>query len=77
MAITKADAKRRVVVSAAAPGDVFDVQAQDRGRIVLVRLEQPHSGPRMTRARCLRAIASAPLKMKASWEELRALTREP
>lgn len=77
MSVSRADAKKRVVVSAARPGDVFDVLAQGEHEIVLVRLEPPPPGPRMSRARCLRAIASAPLTMNESWEALRALTREP
>lgn len=77
MAVSRADAKKRVVVSAARPGDVFDVRSEGADRIVLVRLEPPRPGPRMSRARCLQAIASAPLKVKTSWEALRALTREP
>jgi hypothetical protein len=55
---------------------VFDIQSQGEDRILLVRLERPAPGPPMTRARCLQAIASAPLRMKTTWESLRALTRE-
>ena len=77
MPISRADVKKRVVLPAARPGDVFDVQLQGEDRILLVRLERPVPGPSMTRARCLQAIASAPLRMKTTWESLRALTREP
>ena len=75
MPTSRADVKKRVVLPAARPGDVFDIQPQGDDRILLVRLEKPAPGPTMTRARCLQAIASAPLRMKTTWESLRALTR--
>jgi hypothetical protein len=77
MPTARADAKKRVVLHPARPGDVFDVQPQGADRILLVRLAQPAPGPRMTRARCLEAIVSAPLRMKTTWDSLRPLTREP
>jgi hypothetical protein len=77
MPTSRADVKRRVVLPAARPGDVFDIQPQGDDRILLVRLEKPAPGPTMTRARCLQAIASAPLRMKTTWESLRIVTREP
>lgn len=77
MSTSRADAKKRIVLHPAKPGDVFDVQPQGEDRILLVRLERPAPGPRMTRARCLKAIASAPLRMLTTWESLKAVTREP
>jgi len=77
MPTSRADVKKRVVLPAARPGDVFDIQRQGEDRILLVRLERPAPGPAMTRARCLQAITSAPLRMKTTWESLRTLTREP
>ena len=50
---------------------------EGEGRIVLVRLAEPAPPPRMSRARCLRAISRAPLRMRTSWEALKAETREP
>lgn len=76
MATSRADAKKRVVLNPARPGDVFDVQLQGEDRIVLVRLAPPARGPKMTRDRCLQAIASAPLRMNTTWESLKAVTRE-
>lgn len=76
MATSRADAKKRVVVAAARPGDVFDVRLEGEERIVLVRLAEPPPTPKMSRERCLRTIAASPLKMKATWEALRAETRE-
>jgi hypothetical protein len=78
MAISTADTKRRVVLPAAKPGDVFDIQSQGEGRLLLVRLEPPKpGGPQMSMARCLEAIAAAPLRPKMSWDSLKAVTREP
>lgn len=77
MAISTADAKRRVVLPAAKPGDVFDIQSQGEGRLLLVRLERPEPGPRKSMDRCLEAIAAAPLRPKMSWDSLKAITREP
>jgi hypothetical protein len=77
MAISTADAKRRVVLPAARPGDIFDIQNQGEGRLLLVRLEPPKSGQELSVARCLEAIAAAPLRPKMAWDSLKAVTREP
>jgi hypothetical protein len=77
MAISIADAKRRVVLPAAKPGDVFDIQSQGEGRLLLLRLEPPRPAPGMSVERCLEAIAAAPLRPKMSWDALKAATREP
>ena len=77
MATVLADAKRRVVLPAAKPGDVFDVQSQGEDRMLLVRLERPNPLPGMTMARSLEAMAAAPLRPKMSWDSLKAVTREP
>jgi hypothetical protein len=77
MAISTADKKRRVVIPAARPGDVFDVHPQGEGRVLLVRLVRPQTQARMSRDECLRAMAAAPLRPEIEWNELRRLTREP
>ena len=77
MAISTADAKRRVVLPGANPGDVFDIRSQGEGRVLLVRLEHPKPEPGMTLARCLEAIAAAPLRPTMTWDSLKAITREP
>lgn len=77
MAMSTADAKRRVVLPAARPGDVFDIQSQGEGRLLLVRLEPPKPAPRMSMASSLEAIAAAPLRPKMTWDALKAVTREP
>jgi hypothetical protein len=73
----KADAKKRVVIPGARPGDVYDIQKQAEGRILLVRLERPESRIRMSREECLHAMADAPLRLQFTWDELKSLTREP
>ena len=77
MPITIADNKKRVVIPAARPGDVFDIQQQSEERVVLVRLVKPKPKARLSRTEALRAIASRPLRPKMNWSQLRRLTREP
>ena len=77
MAISTVDAKQRVVLPAAKPGDVFDIQSQGDGRLLLVRLGLPKPGPGMSMENCLEAIAAAPLRPKMTWDSLKAVTREP
>jgi len=74
---TTADNKKRIVLPAARPGDVFDVQRHGEGQFMLVRLERPNPKARLTHAQCLRAIGAAPLRLKMDWKTLRKLTREP
>jgi hypothetical protein len=76
MAISTVDEKRRLVLPAAKPGDVFDIQSHGEGRLLLVRLERP-SEPGMSMESCLKAIAAAPLRPKMTWDSLKATTREP
>ena len=77
MATSTVDAKRRLVLPAAKPGEVFDIQSQGEGRLLLVRLERPKPGPGMSMERCLEAIAAAPLRPKMTWDSLKAITRDP
>jgi bifunctional DNA-binding transcriptional regulator/antitoxin component of YhaV-PrlF toxin-antitoxin module len=79
MAISTVDAKRRVVLPGASPGDVFDIQSQGEGRLLLVRLglEPPKPEPGMSMASCLEAIAAAPLRPRMTWDALKTVTREP
>jgi hypothetical protein len=73
----KTDAKRRIVLPDAKPGDVYDVQKQREGQYLLVRLERPEPRVRLSKEECLRAMAAAPLRPSMSWEELASVTREP
>jgi bifunctional DNA-binding transcriptional regulator/antitoxin component of YhaV-PrlF toxin-antitoxin module len=77
MATSTVDAKRRVVLPAARPGDVFEIQRQSEGRLLLVRLERPEPGTRMSMEHCLEAIAAAPLRPKMTWDSLKVVTRKP
>lgn len=77
MPTSRADAKRRVLLPATKPGDVFDVQSQGDGRLLLVRLDPPKPVPEMSLERCLAAIAASPLRPKMTWDSLKAVTREP
>ena len=78
MATSTVDEKQRVVLPAASPGDVFDIQSQGEGRLLLVRLDRPKPGPEMSLDSCLvEAIAAAPLRPKMTWGFLKAITREP
>lgn len=77
MATSTLDSKKRIVLPDGRPGDVYDIQKEDEGRFVLVRLEKPEPRVRKSRKACLAAMRKAPLRPTMSWEELRKLTREP
>jgi hypothetical protein len=74
---TKADAKRRIVLPEAEPGDVYDLLKQRDGQYLIVKLVQPEPRRKLTKAECLSAMDAAPLTPSMSWEELAALSREP
>lgn len=74
--VAKADAKKRVVLPGARPGDVFDVQEYGAGRFLLVKLERPSPSSGMTREQCLHAMSADPLQPTMTWEELRSTTRD-
>ena len=76
MSTTIADAKKRVVISPARPGDVFDIQKQAEGCFLLVRMERPEPAIPKSRQQCLRAIDASPLQPRMTWEQLRRLTRD-
>jgi hypothetical protein len=73
----KADAKKRVVVPGARPGDIFVCEEQDENHFLLVRLTPPPVRAKKTKAEFRRALKSSKLKFDVTWEELRAMTREP
>jgi hypothetical protein len=74
-----ADSKKRVVIPGAKPGDVFAVVQQDENHITLARLQSPPPLPsgRMTKIQVARAIKHSKLEFDMTWDELRAVTREP
>ena len=77
MTAVRADAKKRIVIPGARPGDVFDVQCEGDERYVLVRLHRPEDTPGTSRVACLDAMAQAPLTPALTWGQLRHLTRDP
>jgi len=77
MSTSIGDAKKRVVLPAGRPGDVFDIQQQAEGRLLLVRLERPERTEHMTKKACLEAMRKAPQRSTLTWEQLRKLSREP
>lgn len=71
------DIKKRIVLPAGRPGDVFDIQKQAEGRFLLIRLEKPEPIEQMSKKACMEAMRKAPLKPTLTWEKLREMTREP
>ena len=77
MSTSTVDSKKRIVLPAGRPGDVFDIQQQAEGRILLIRLEKPKQAKRMSKKACVAAMRKAPLRPALTWDDLRKLTREP
>ena len=77
MSTSTVDTKKRGILPAGKPGDVFDIQQQAEGRFLLIKLEKPERTERMTRKTCMQAMRKAPLRPTMTWDELRKLTREP
>jgi hypothetical protein len=72
-----ADAKKRVVVPGAAPGDVFACEKTGGGILLRRVYRRPARQKKHTKAQALRAVRGWKFKPAMSWEKLRALTREP
>ena len=77
MSTSTVDTKKRIILPGGRPGDVFDIQQQEEGRFLLIRLEKPLRTKQMSRKACLEAMHKAPLRPTVTWEKLRELTREP
>jgi hypothetical protein len=77
MSTYKVDTKKRIVLPAGQPGDVFDIQQQAEGRFLLIRLEKPERSEQMSKKACMEAMRKAPLRPMLTWEKLRDITREP
>lgn len=71
-----ADAKKRVVIPGATPGDVFKIEKNGH-TVILHRIYRNVPGKKLTRAQALKAIRRWKFKPAMSWEKLRLLTREP
>ena len=72
----RADSKKRVVLPGAAPGDVFACE-QKGHEVVLKRIYREAPRKKLTKAQALKAIRNWKFKPAMTWEELRAITREP
>ena len=70
-----ADAKKRVVLPGAAPGDVFACEKNGQ-EIVLRRVYRKGAQRKRTKAEVLKAIKTSKFKPAMSWEQLRKFTRE-
>ena len=71
-----ADAKKRVMIPGAAPGDVFACEQTTQG-VLLRRIYRKTPRKKPTKEQALKAVRSWKFKPAMSWEELRKLTREP
>ena len=77
MKVRVIDSKKRIVLGATRPGEVFSVAEESDSRIVLTRLEPVGSTRQMSFDECRAAIEAAPLRPTLAWDELREVTREP
>ena len=77
MTTVTSDDKQRVRLRDIGPQEVFQVTRPGPEHWLLARLPPASPPKRMTRAAVKRAMREHPLQMKMSWEELRAMTREP
>ena len=71
-----ADAKKRVVLPGAVPGDVFTCERISQG-MLLRRIYRQKAKRKMTKKQVLAAIRRWKYIPAMSWEELRKITREP
>ncbi len=77
MSTSTVDSKKRVVLASGKQGEVYDVQSQGEGRLLLVRLERPRRKKHMNKKACLAAMNKSPLRPTMGWDQLRRTTREP
>ena len=70
-----ADAKKRVVIPGAAPGDVFACEQTDN-TVILRRVYRKSPRKSLTRKQALKAIRSWKSLRGVKWEDLRKMTRE-
>jgi hypothetical protein len=74
---TTADSKKRVVIPWIKPGDVFTCEQQDENHFSLARLQPALLPKKKNRVDVRRALKTSRLKFDLTWDELRAITREP
>jgi hypothetical protein len=71
-----ADAKKRVVLPGAAPGDVFVYEETGKG-VLLKRIYRQQEPRKQSKEQAMKAIKRWKSLRGVKWEELRKLTREP
>lgn len=76
MKVALIDAKRRLVLPGARPGEAYAIKAAAPGHYELSKV-LPAARPKPTAKQVDALLESAALTPKMSWEELRQLTREP
>jgi hypothetical protein len=77
MTTVASDEEQRVRLADIGPQQLFQVTRPDTNHWPLTRLQSPAAAKRMTRAEVREALIEHSLRMKMTWEELRAMTREP
>lgn len=77
MKVQKIDAKRRLVFPGAKPGECYAVREAAPGHYELAKVIPAARKPKPQPAEIDALLASGALTPRMSWEELRALTREP
>lgn len=77
MSTLRVDGDNRIALPGAQPGELFDVQKQDTGSYLLVRLDEERAKRPRTPEEVLEAMERYPLRPTMSWEQLREITREP
>jgi hypothetical protein len=71
-----ADAKKRVVLPGAAPGDVFIYEETGRG-LLLKRIYRQREPRKQTKDQAAKALKRWKSLRGVKWEDLRKLTRDP
>jgi hypothetical protein len=77
MTTVTSDENQRIRLGDIGPQEVFQVTRPDADHWLLARLHAPAPPRRMTRPEVKQALREHLLRMKMTWEELRAITREP
>lgn len=77
MKVQTIDAKRRLVLSGAKPGECYAVREIEAGRYELVQVIPAPARKKPTEAQLDALLSTSPLTPKMDWETLRRETREP
>lgn len=77
MKVQTIDAKRRLVLPGAKPGECYSVKEAGPGLFELAKVIPAARKPKPKPAEIDALLASAALTPKMNWEQLRVLTREP